>query len=467
MTRIGLLLVGVLLGSTLFSVVVQSNAHADDQSIPYRINFQGRLTNAAGATMPAGSYNMRFRIYDIEAGGAPLWSGQRSVSDGTAVVVNGGGLFSVQLGRVSSMPAALFTSPELYFEIELPTPATVQCATAGCESYTEGPMSPRRRIVSSPYAFNADQLDGIDSTGFSQLATNNAWTGSANTFSGDTFGVSSATSVSISSALIGLTAIGSGITLNGANVALNGASLTNTANTTLFQNANDSTSAFTIARAGSGGNLFVADTTNSRIYIGDPTPDANAALLVMDNSSSATDPVGTNGAMYYKTSTNKFRCYEDSKWVDCIGTRQIRSFLDTTSDAAADNNTTNYWDLSAQNNNSYPNLTPSSSQRSILGTVSFETQSATTADRSIVAHIVRSIGSTPACSTGTQVGTILSTFTTNTNEQASNTVTFLDAPGTTSKVYYTLCADSATSSAGSMTINRIRFTLEEATNSMD
>jgi len=459
---VGLLVFGV------FAYCMQARtAYADEQSIPYRINFQGRLTDNTGNAMPAGTYNMKFRIYTADAGGTLLWSGQRAVSDGTGVTVSVGGLFSIQLGRVSTMPAELFSNPDLYFEIELPTPATVQCSTSGCESYTEGPMSPRHRFLSSPYAFNADQLDGLDSTMFGQLATNNAWTGGTNTFSGSIFSATPSTSASISSPTVSLSTPSSGITLNGANVSLSGSTFTSTASSAIFQNAANSASAFTIARAGSGGSILVADTTNSRIYIGSPTPDANAVLLVLDTSSNASDPTGTNGAMYYNASTQKFRCYEDSKWIDCIGTRQIRSFLDTTSDAVADNNTTNYWDLSSENNNSYPNLTPSSSQRSILGTVSFETQSTTTADRSIVAHVVRSVGSTPSCSSGTGVGTILSTFTTNSGEQASNTMMFLDEPATTSTVYYTLCADSATNSASYMTVNRIRFTLEEATNSMN
>lgn len=463
----GTLVVAVFLIGALCTVTGSGTVYADEQTVPYRINFQGRLTDISGNPMAAGIYNMKFRIYTAETSGTLLWSGERSVSDGTGVVVNSGGLFSLQLGRVNTMPAEIFSNPELYFEIELPSPATIQCASAGCVSYTEGPMTPRRRFLSSPYAFNADQLDGIDSSAFSQLAANNTWTGSTNTFSGNMFDVNTSASATISSPLITLNSTGSAISLDGTAVTVSGASLSTTTNSTLFQNATNSTSALTIARAGSGGALFVADTTNSRIYIGNPNPDADIALLVVDNSSSAIDPTGTNGAMYYNTSTNKFRCYEDSKWMDCIGTRQIRSFVDTTSDTAADNNTTSYWDVASENNNSYPNLTPSASARSIIGTVSFETSSTSTADRSVVTHVVRSIGSTPSCSTGTQVGTILSTFTTNSGEQASNTMMFLDAPNTTSKVYYTLCADSATSSAANMTINRIRFTLEEATNSMD
>lgn len=307
-----------LAASFALAALWHTPAHADEQTIPYRINFQGRLTNSTGNPMTAGMYNMRFRIYTAETGGSLLWSGQRSVSDGTAVKVSSGGLFSAQLGKINTMEAEIFSNPELYFEIELPTPETIRCATTGCESYTEGPMSPRRRFLSSPYAFNADQLDGIDSTAFSQLATNNTWTGSANSFAGNTFGVTAGTSVNFSSPLIGLSTSGSTLTLNGTGISLSGASMTSTVAANVFQNVSNSTSAFTIARAGSGGNLFVADTTNARIHVGNATPDGNTVLLVVDNSSAATDPAGTNGAIYYNTAMGVFRCYQNGQWTDCI-----------------------------------------------------------------------------------------------------------------------------------------------------
>lgn len=49
---------------------------------------------------------------------------------------------------------------------------------------------------------------------------------------------------------------------------------------------------------------------------GSTTPD----LLVLDIKSDAEGALaGTNGAMYYNASTNKFRCYQNSAWTDCIG----------------------------------------------------------------------------------------------------------------------------------------------------
>jgi len=224
-----------------------------------------------------------------------------------------------------------------------------------------------------------------------------------------------------------------------------------------------STGALDIRTAG-GTSTFSVDTNGNIVRIGSATADGTGVIFVLDTKNTTGDPGGVNGAQYYNSFINKFRCFEDGSWKDCIGARQVRSFIDTTADAAADNNTTNYWDTGAENNNSFANVTPSTTNKSITGSVSFETQSATTADRSVVARVERSIGSPAACNSGTPVGTILSTFTTNNGEQASNTMIFLDEPATTSTVYYTLCADTATSSAAGMTINRIRITLEEANN---
>jgi hypothetical protein len=87
--------------------------------------------------------------------------------------------------------------------------------------------------------------------------------------------------------------------------------------TVLAENTANSTTAFQIQ--GSTGNiLLVADTTNMRVYIGNPAGDSVGSILVLSNKTTAGDPSGTNGAMYYNASLNKFRCFENGAWGNCL-----------------------------------------------------------------------------------------------------------------------------------------------------
>lgn len=227
-------------------------------TVPTKMNFQGRLTDSSGNIMPNGTYNMRFRLYTVLTGGSTVWSEDRLVSGGTGVTLTDG-LFSVQLGSVTSLAASLFASGALYFEVELPTPAT---ATSSSPSWTEGPMTPRNQLATSAYSYNSETLDGLDSTAFAQL-------GSASNFTG---------------AL--------GATLN-------------------------STTAFKVAN-GSSIPLFNVDTSGGSVVIGQV--DSTAIPLVLDTKNTTGDPVtAVPGSMYYNSNTNKFRCYQASAWVDCIG----------------------------------------------------------------------------------------------------------------------------------------------------
>lgn len=86
----------------------------------------------------------------------------------------------------------------------------------------------------------------------------------------------------------------------------------------VLQNVSNSTTAFQVQNAAAV-SLFMVDSTNSVIYIGNPIPDAVATLLVLDNKNTAGDPAnGADGAMYYNSSLKKFRCYQDGSWQDCI-----------------------------------------------------------------------------------------------------------------------------------------------------
>lgn len=246
---------------TLFGVffVFYAPDHASAlTTVPTKMNFQGRLTDSGGNVVANGTYNMRLRLYTVSTGGSAVWSEDRLVSATQGVTVTNG-LFSVKLGDVTTLPASLFASGDLYLEVELPTPGT---ATSSSPSWTEGAMTPRNQMATSAYAYNAETLDGIDSASFARTDANNSLTG------------------------------------------------TQTVNVS-------STAAFDIQN-GSAVSVFAVDTSGSKVTIG--TSDTTGTLFVLDDKTGAGDPTGIAGAMYYNSNTGKFRCYQNGVWTDCIGT---------------------------------------------------------------------------------------------------------------------------------------------------
>ncbi|HET7629848.1 MAG TPA: hypothetical protein VFK03_00575, partial [Candidatus Saccharimonadales bacterium] len=71
---------------------------------------------------------------------------------------------------------------------------------------------------------------------------------------------------------------------------------------------------------GGGIGLLTVNTASKLLQVGSATANTNPALLVLNNFSSAVDPAnGTNGAMYYNTSTNIYRCFTAGTWKNCAG----------------------------------------------------------------------------------------------------------------------------------------------------
>lgn len=370
--RSRLLLMGVAFVAALFSVLLATTQpiRVDAATtLPTKMNFQGRIANSANNVLANGSYNMKFRIYNASSGGTLQWSEDRLVSASQGVTVTNG-QFSVQLGEISSLPASIFTSNSLYFEIELPTPAT---ATSSSPSWTEGAMTPRNQLATSAYAYNAETLDGIDGASFAQLGTGNVFTaansvnaasanafqvrnGSTNLFNVDTSGslVTLGASDTTGALLVVDTKTDAGDP-TGANGGIyynsnankfrcyeasawkdcvatpslqtaynNDASgvadvvTTSSAKTFLFKAGStfDSSTLFDIQNA-AGTSLFTVDSTNSRIYVGSSTADAVGTVLVLDTKNTAGDPTGVNGAMYYNSSLGQFRCYSNTLWRPC------------------------------------------------------------------------------------------------------------------------------------------------------
>jgi hypothetical protein len=138
--------VGWLLVVLVFVVTGSSRAE-----IPRKINYQGKLADAATGLPVAGPSNMTFRIYDDPTAGSLLWSETQTLSADSA------GIFSAVLG--SSAP----------IEIPLDSPVWLEVEVGG------EVLSPRRELVSVPFALrakvaeqalDADSLGGFESADF-------------------------------------------------------------------------------------------------------------------------------------------------------------------------------------------------------------------------------------------------------------------------------------------------------------
>ena len=97
---------------------------------PRLLNFQGRLTDTLGDPI-VGNSTITFSLYDVAAGGTPLWTETQSVTS------NDEGLYSVLLGSVTAL--------NLDFDIQYYLGITVS---------GESEMTPRFQLASTAYSLN-------------------------------------------------------------------------------------------------------------------------------------------------------------------------------------------------------------------------------------------------------------------------------------------------------------------------
>lgn len=110
---------------------------------PALINYQGRLVS--GTNLVNGNIGLSLRLFNQASGGAVVYEDSNSVA-----VVDG--LYNTVIGdnTVSGSLAAALTNAQVWLE-------AVVNGTA---------LTPRERIISVPYALNADTLDALDSGQF-------------------------------------------------------------------------------------------------------------------------------------------------------------------------------------------------------------------------------------------------------------------------------------------------------------
>ncbi len=119
-------------------VLVLALVSAGHSTVPNLINFQGRLTTAAGTPVTDSAYTILFSIYDAPVGGSIIWS------ESIPSVPISQGLFSVMLGTIVPFADSIFSGPTRFLEV-----------VVGSEI-----ILPRSQLTSVGYAQRVATLDG-------------------------------------------------------------------------------------------------------------------------------------------------------------------------------------------------------------------------------------------------------------------------------------------------------------------
>lgn len=119
-------------------------------AVPGQVSFQGRLVDpGTGQPVADGTYSVLFSIYDAGSGGSLIWSETQDVTVAD-------GLFTVQLGAVTSLSVAEFDGTARFLEVKVGS---------------DPAMSPRLPFLSVPYAFQAVTADSANSADTAALAS--------------------------------------------------------------------------------------------------------------------------------------------------------------------------------------------------------------------------------------------------------------------------------------------------------
>ena len=171
-----LFLIGGLSTGVFFALLWFNNSPAQAAvGINETINFQGRLLNAQGATVPDGFYNIQFKIYqdgDGQSAGNPSgtleWTESHLNNNSQGIKVTNG-YMSVRLGSVTAFGSNVdWNQSVLWLSINIGNTNPTCTPFSNCSP--DGEMLPMQPLTAAPYAFNSKQLGGLSSAQFVQLA---------------------------------------------------------------------------------------------------------------------------------------------------------------------------------------------------------------------------------------------------------------------------------------------------------
>lgn len=120
----------------VISLVTFSAPLVATAAIPQQITYQGYLTATSGAPVNK-SVTLQLSLYDVAAGGTPLWTEQQVVSIAD-------GQFSVNLGATTALKLPFDKPYYLGIKVDI-----------------DQEMSPRQQFTSSPYAIRSSTTDGV------------------------------------------------------------------------------------------------------------------------------------------------------------------------------------------------------------------------------------------------------------------------------------------------------------------
>ncbi len=183
--------VSILILTTLVAVVSLATVTNAAPSTNKTVNFQGRLSTAAGAVVADGYYNIQFKIYQDgtgaaagNPGGSLRWTESYVNSGDTSGVQVKNGFFSVDLGTATPFGSSVDWDQDTLFLSMNVAGNNAACSTFGtAPCIADGEMLPMKRITATPYAINAGAVNGKTADNFIQLAQGVQTDASTNTSS--------------------------------------------------------------------------------------------------------------------------------------------------------------------------------------------------------------------------------------------------------------------------------------------